>query len=262
MVLRARVFGLVTFLVSRYRWLHAHPGSPCLAEGVRLLAGDRFAAPGIKIVGTMARPPMKPLKAVMILMLVAVGTAYGEEQTSRSAPGTIGKSSASLQKAKTSEKASINTPVNQFIKNVTARPCDVAYAKIDFGQDVPPVVIVTGNLENYDKWGLHPWTFFEFKDNQWIQPKTQEFGGEVSNIAGVDFDHTNAGNVYVKKFKKKGILSYNQRFRFGYFTYLDAIDNILKTIQFLKPSEIGMTEEELIKLIDSGKLNIRHRILK
>jgi len=96
-----------------------------------------------------------------------------------------------------------------FITDVTARPSDVAYAEIDFGKDAPPVVIVTG-LGDPDKWGLNIWTVFEFRKNQWVNPKIQEPDGSISIYGGVDFDHTNAGIVYVEKFKKKGILSYNQ----------------------------------------------------
>lgn len=203
---------------------------------------------------------MKPLVPLVILMMVA-GSVSGEEQTNRGTIVTKEKVSSALQKTKLSGNISIKTPVDMFINDVTARPCDVAYAEIDFGKDAPPVVIVTG-LGDPDKWGLNPWDVFEFKNNKWVQPKTRESGGNIFNGGFVDFDYTTAGNVYVEKFKRKGILSYNQRLRFGYFTYFDPKNNILKTVHFLNPSEIGMKEMDLVKLRDSAKLDIKHRLLK
>jgi len=203
---------------------------------------------------------MKPLVPLVILMMVA-GSVSAEEQINRGTIVTKEKVSSALQKTKLSGNISIKTPVDMYIKNVTARPCDVAYAEIDFGKDAPPVVIVTG-LGDPDKWGLNIWTVFEFRKNQWVNPKIQEPDGSISIYGGVDFDHTNAGNVYVEKFKRKGILSYNQRLRFGYFTYFDPKNNILKTVHFLNPSEIGMKELDLVKLRDSAKLEIKHRLLK
>lgn len=192
--------------------------------------------------------------------LILVGVAYGEDQKNQKA-NQIKEEHSALPKTKLSGNISIKTPVDMFIKNVTARPCDVAYAEIDFGKDAPPVVIVVG-LGNPDKWNLYPWSFFEFNKNKWVEPKTQEPDGTICKYGCVDFDHTNAGNVYVEKFKKKGILSYNEELRFGDFTYLDPSDNILKTVHFLKPSQVGMQEGDLIKLRDSGRLHVRHRILK
>jgi hypothetical protein len=203
---------------------------------------------------------MKPLVPLVILIMVA-GSVSGEEQTNRGTIVTKEKVSSALQKTKLSGNISIITPVDMFIKDVTARPCDVAYAEIDFGKDAPPVVILTG-LRDPDKWNLYPWTFFEFRKDHWVKPKIQDPDGSISNDGGVDFDHTNAGNVYVEKFKRKGILSYNRELRFGYFTYLDPSRNILKTVHFLKPSEIGIKEVDLVKLRDSAKLDIKHRLLK
>jgi hypothetical protein len=43
---------------------------------------------------------------------------------------------------------------------------------------------------------------------------------------------------------------------------LDKADETLKSVEFRKASEVNMTEDQLVRLRESGTIEIKHRELK
>lgn len=152
--------------------------------------------------------------------------------------------------------------VDNYIKtNGYETPNDIMYAQVDFGKENPKALIVAPFYNNYDKILGYSWNVLELKNNKLMELKTLELSGNIFPHGVVDFDFWFTGNIYLEKYHKKGLLSYYRRGSFWAFTYLDSSDNTLKTINFGKASDVNMTEGQLVKLRDSGTLDIKHKLL-
>ncbi len=159
--------------------------------------------------------------------------------------------------------ATLDDLVDQYITKEIPRPNDLMYANIDFGNGPGSAALIGQGYNNYDKICGYSWTIYVKDKNQWREPKTRDsVNGNIIAGGTVDFDFWFAGNVYFPKYKHKGLLYYYPRGKCWTFTYLDKADDTLKSVEFRKASEVNMTEDQLVRLRESGQIEIKHRELK
>src|SRR5262249_30596799 len=125
---------------------------------------------------------------------------------------------------------------------------ELLVAKVDFNQDGNAEFLLCYSVTDYFKHVGHTWTVLEFKDGNWTEPKTLNKDGVIENSSEVVFDEGSVSFVHLDKYNHSGILSHpNQQSR---FTYLQ--DDTLKTMRFGKASDIGLSEEQLKRLVESN----------
>lgn len=96
------------------------------------------------------------------------------------------------------------------------------------------------------------WTVVERMYGQWGEPKTLSQRGEIANFSLMAFDPDKASFVYLPCYKHNGIIT---RWRKNWtFTYLEK--DVLTTVYFWDPSQIGLTENDFNTLMDSKKVTI------
>ena len=63
--------------------------------------------------------------------------------------------------------------------------------------------------------------------------------------------------VYLPSYKHNGLLTHLRRGRVWTFVYLEK--DVLNTLFFWTPPEIGLTEQSLKKLLDANKITVQQR---
>jgi hypothetical protein len=96
------------------------------------------------------------------------------------------------------------------------------------------------------------WTVVVRENGQWGEPKTLGLRGEIANFSLMAFDPDKASFVHLPSYKHNGIIT---RWRKNWtFTYLE--NDVLTTVYFWAPSQIGLTDDALNTLMDSKKVRI------
>ena len=96
------------------------------------------------------------------------------------------------------------------------------------------------------------WTVVELKNGQWGEPKTLGFHGEIANFSAMAFDPDKASFVYLPSYKRNGLIT---RWRKNWtFTYLEK--DVLTTVYFWTPSQVGLADDAFKQLMDSKKVTV------
>ena len=98
------------------------------------------------------------------------------------------------------------------------------------------------------------WTVVELKNGSWVEPKTLDTDGQIKDFGAVDFDPELACFAYLPSYKHNGILAHSRKSKTWWFTYLAG--DVLNTVYFWTPSQVGLTDESLQKLMESKKMTV------
>lgn len=101
------------------------------------------------------------------------------------------------------------------------------------------------------------WAVIEFKNGQWVEPKTLDIDGDIKDFSALQFDPADASFVYLPSYKHYGLLAHWRKN--WTFTYLE--NDVLNTVYFWTAPEVGLTEQSLKNLMDANKITLQQRTI-
>lgn len=140
-------------------------------------------------------------------------------------------------------------------KNRHNHPNTAQIIEVDFRGDGSPQFLMTFVKGDGDWYGGETfWTLIEFKEGQWSTPKWIDEGGTVWDEALLDFDPNASAFVYLPSYKRNGLLEHAKRFKLWTFTYFEK--NILNTLFFWDPADVGLTGASIEEMIQANKVTV------